>query len=85
MKLFMSPITQCKSQVLWPNYFSDAYLQTEVEKLCKEPLTINIRRGSNQYNRILFGVKRAPAIFQQVMDIMFSGLSNVMAYMDGNR
>ncbi|KAA3675726.1 uncharacterized protein DEA37_0006214 [Paragonimus westermani] len=61
---------------------SDAYLQVEVEDKCKELLTINTHRGLYQYNRLPFGVKCAPAIFQQIMDIMLSDIPYAMAYMD---
>ena len=62
--------------------FSDAYLQVEVHESCREFLTINTHRGLYQYNRLPFGVKCAPAIFQQIMDTMLSGLTNAMAYLD---
>ncbi|KAA3681392.1 uncharacterized protein DEA37_0013250 [Paragonimus westermani] len=61
---------------------SDAYLQVEIEDKCKELLTINTHRGLYQYNRLPFGVKCAPAIFQQIMDIMLSDIPYAMAYMD---
>ncbi|CAI2738976.1 unnamed protein product [Dicrocoelium dendriticum] len=61
---------------------SDAYLQVVVEDHSKELLTINTHRGLYRYNRLPFGVKCAPAIFQQVMDAMLSGLQCAMAYLD---
>lgn len=62
--------------------FSDAYLQVEIDDSCKELVTINTHRGLYRYNRLPFGVKCAPAIFQQIMDTMLSGLPFAMAYMD---
>lgn len=61
---------------------SDAYLQVPVDESCKEYLTINTHRGLYRYNRMPFGVKCAPAIFQQIMDTMLSDLPFSMAYMD---
>nr|WP_204107672.1 reverse transcriptase family protein [Streptococcus dysgalactiae] len=46
----------------------EANLQIEVDEDSKELLTINSHRGLFQYNRLPFGVKTAPAIFQQIMD-----------------
>ncbi|GAA51908.1 hypothetical protein CLF_106999 [Clonorchis sinensis] len=61
---------------------ADAYLQIEVSDDSKELLTINTHRGLFQFNRLPFGVKSAPAIFQQTMDAMLNGLSGVAAYLD---
>jgi hypothetical protein len=61
---------------------SEAYLQIEVSEESKELLTINTHRGLFQYNRLPFGVKSAPAIFQQIMDTMLTGISGVAAYLD---
>ncbi|PIO75616.1 hypothetical protein TELCIR_02323 [Teladorsagia circumcincta] len=44
--------------------------------------TINTHRGIYQYNRLPFGVKSPPAIFQQIMDATFAGLQGVVAYLD---
>ncbi|KFD59761.1 hypothetical protein M514_28058 [Trichuris suis] len=62
--------------------FADAYLQVEVEDECKELLTINTYRGFYRYNRLPFGVKSAPGIFQQIMDTMIAGLNVTVAYLD---
>ncbi|CAH8624674.1 unnamed protein product [Dicrocoelium dendriticum] len=61
---------------------SDAYLQVEVDESSRELLTINTHRGLYQYNRLPFGVKTAPAIFQQLMDTMLAGVSGAAAYLD---
>ncbi|KAK6761468.1 hypothetical protein RB195_022513 [Necator americanus] len=45
-------------------------------------LTINKHRGLYRYNRLPFGVKSAPGIFQQIMDSMICGLEGVAAYLD---
>ncbi|KAA3681787.1 uncharacterized protein DEA37_0011959, partial [Paragonimus westermani] len=52
---------------------ADAYLQVEVAPQSRGLLTINTHRGLYQYTRLPFGVKTAPAIFQQIMDAMLSG------------
>ncbi|CAH8589626.1 unnamed protein product [Dicrocoelium dendriticum] len=62
---------------------ADAYLQLEVEPESRKLLTINTHRGLYQYNRLPFGVKTAPAIFQQVMDAMLTGVTGAAAYLDG--
>ncbi|PIO61946.1 reverse transcriptase [Teladorsagia circumcincta] len=63
---------------------ADAYLymQVEVEEKSKEMLTINTHKGLYRYNRLPFGVKSAPGIFQQIMDSMICGLQGVAAYLD---
>uniref|UniRef100_A0A5S6R0S0 Reverse transcriptase domain-containing protein n=1 Tax=Trichuris muris TaxID=70415 RepID=A0A5S6R0S0_TRIMR len=62
--------------------FADAYLQVEVDEQSKELLTINTHRGLYRYNRLPFGVKSAPGIFQQIMDTMLAGLTGGVAYLD---
>ena len=62
--------------------FAEAYLQVEVDEESKEMLTINTHRGLFRYNRLPFGVKSAPGIFQQIMDAMICGLKGVAAYLD---
>nr|CAH8840276.1 unnamed protein product [Trichobilharzia regenti] len=61
---------------------ADAYLQVEVAPECRELLTINTHRGLFQYNRLPFGVKTAPAIFQQLMDTILAGIPGVAVYLD---
>ena len=62
--------------------FSDAFLQLEVEEESRELLTINTHKGLFRFNRLSFGVKPAPAIFQQTMDAMLTGLTGVAAFID---
>ncbi|KHJ97226.1 reverse transcriptase [Oesophagostomum dentatum] len=60
-----------------------AYLQIEVDDNSEDLLTINTHRGLYRYNRLTFGVKFAPGIFQQIMmDAMIAGLDGVAAYLD---
>ena len=61
---------------------SDACLQIEVDEESSKLHCINTHRGLFQYTRLAFGVKVAPAIFQQVMDIMLGNLDYATAYLD---
>uniref|UniRef100_A0A5S6QKQ7 Reverse transcriptase domain-containing protein n=1 Tax=Trichuris muris TaxID=70415 RepID=A0A5S6QKQ7_TRIMR len=61
---------------------TDAYLQVEVDEESKELLTTNTHRGLWRYDRLPLGVKSAPAIFQQIMDTMLSGVKGAVAYLD---
>ncbi|PIO56101.1 reverse transcriptase [Teladorsagia circumcincta] len=68
-------------------YFSqldlaEAYLQLEVDEESRPLLTINTHQGLYRLNRLPFGVKSAPAIFQQQMDTMIAGLDGTAAYLD---
>ncbi|KAK6736007.1 hypothetical protein RB195_018965 [Necator americanus] len=68
-------------------YFSqldvaEAYLQLEVGDVSKQLLTINTHRGLYRFNRLPFGVKPAPGIFQQCMDALIAGLDGTVAYLD---
>nr|VZI02168.1 unnamed protein product [Spirometra erinaceieuropaei] len=61
---------------------ADAYLQIEVAPESRELLTINTHRGLFQYTRLPFGVKTAPALFQQTMNAMLSGIPGTARYLD---
>nr|VZH95151.1 unnamed protein product [Spirometra erinaceieuropaei] len=61
---------------------ADTYLQIEVAPESREFLTINIHRGLFQYTRLPFGVKTAPALFQQTMNAMLSGIPGTAGYLD---
>ena len=61
---------------------AEAYLQVEVAPESRELLTINTHRGLFQYTRLPFGVKTAPAMFQQLIDTVISGLAGTAAYLD---
>ena len=62
--------------------FADAYLQLEMDESSKELVTINTPKGLYQYQRLPFGVKSAPGIFQETMDNLTSGLKGCAAYLD---
>ncbi|PIO56079.1 hypothetical protein TELCIR_22528 [Teladorsagia circumcincta] len=61
---------------------SDAYLPFELSEESKRQVVINTHRGVFQYNRLPFGIKTAPGIFQQVMNKMVSGLKGVTTSLD---
>nr|VZH99577.1 unnamed protein product [Spirometra erinaceieuropaei] len=61
---------------------ADAYLLIEVAPESRELLTINTHRGLFQYTRLPFGVKTAPALFQQTMNAMLSGIPGTAGYLD---
>ncbi|EGT56159.1 hypothetical protein CAEBREN_11698 [Caenorhabditis brenneri] len=61
---------------------ADAYLQCEVDEQAKQLLVINTHKGLFCYNRLPFGIKAAPGIFQQFMDKLINGLDGTSAYLD---
>lgn len=61
---------------------SDAFLQIEIDDESKELSIINTHIGLFKYNRMSFGIKTAPTIFQQVMDQLTTPLKGVVSYMD---
>nr|VZI47197.1 unnamed protein product [Spirometra erinaceieuropaei] len=61
---------------------ADAYLQIEIAPESRKFLTINIHRGLFQYIRLPFGVKIAPALFQQTINAMFSGIPGTVGYLN---
>ena len=61
---------------------SDAYLQVKVEEECSKLLTINTHKGLHKFNRLSFGLKVSPRIFQRIMVTMLAGLDLATAYLD---
>ena len=61
---------------------SEAYLQIPVEENSFKLFCINTHRGLYKFDRLVFGIKVAPAIFQQVMDTMLGGFDFTFAYLD---
>ncbi|BHF76013.1 hypothetical protein SprV_0501911100 [Sparganum proliferum] len=61
---------------------ADAYLQIEFVPESREMLTINTHRDLFQYTRLHFGVKTAPALFQQTTNAMFSGITGTAGYLN---
>nr|CAD2177516.1 unnamed protein product [Meloidogyne enterolobii] len=60
----------------------DAYLQMELDDESKKLCAINTHRGLFQCQRLPFGVKSAPSIFQHLIDQLISGISGVFGYLD---
>ncbi|KAL3091911.1 hypothetical protein niasHS_005539 [Heterodera schachtii] len=60
----------------------DAYLQVELDESSKQLVGTNTHRGLFQYQRLPFGIKSAPYIFQKAMDQLTSGIPGVFAYLD---
>ncbi|XP_014775807.1 uncharacterized protein K02A2.6-like [Octopus bimaculoides] len=74
-------------EVEWKKIFSkldlpEAYLWVKVDEECSKLLTINTHKRLYKSNRLPFGIKLAPGIFQQVMDIMLTGSDFAVAYLD---
>ncbi|XP_021359256.1 uncharacterized protein K02A2.6-like [Mizuhopecten yessoensis] len=59
-----------------------AYLQMEVAEEDKEYLTINTHRGLFRYNRLVFGIASAPAIWQRTMEQVLQGIPGVQCIID---
>jgi len=53
-----------------------------MDETSKHLLTINTHRGLYRYNRLPFGVKSSPGIFQQIMNTMLGDLTGVVSYLD---
>ena len=61
---------------------SEPYLQIPVEENNSKLLCINTHRGLYKFDRLVFGIKVAPAMFQQVMDTMLCCFDFTFAYLD---
>ncbi|XP_012530378.1 uncharacterized protein K02A2.6-like [Monomorium pharaonis] len=61
---------------------SDAFFQLEIDEVHREITTMTTQKGLFRFKRLPFGIKTAPAIFQQAMDATISGLVGVYAYLD---
>ncbi|XP_061170894.1 uncharacterized protein K02A2.6-like [Saccostrea echinata] len=60
----------------------NAYHQMIVREEDRHYLTINTHRGLFQYNRLVFGIASAPAIWQRAMDKVLQGIKGVHCNMD---
>ena len=63
-------------------YLRQAYHQIELEEESKKYLTINTSMGLFQYNRLVFGITSAPAIWQRTMDQILEGTSGISCILD---
>ncbi|XP_030586939.1 uncharacterized protein K02A2.6-like [Archocentrus centrarchus] len=61
---------------------AQAYLQMEVEETSKKYLVINTHKGLYQYNRLVFGIASAPAVWQRAMDQVLQGIPGTQCFLD---
>ena len=54
----------------------------EVEEESQEYLTINTHQGLYRYNRLVFGITSAPAIWQRSMDQILEGVEGTSYILD---
>lgn len=59
-----------------------AYLQLKLNDASKLLTTINTPWGLYRYNRLPFGIKSAPGIFQTTMLKILNGLEGILVYLD---
>ncbi|XP_044139657.1 uncharacterized protein K02A2.6-like [Bufo gargarizans] len=59
-----------------------AYLQLQVHPDSRHLLTINTHKGLFQYNRMVFGIAPAPAIWQRIMDEVLAGIPFTQCLLD---
>lgn len=60
----------------------DAFMQVSVDDESKHFLTMNINLGLSQYNRLLFGGKTSPSIFQQIMDKILENMPRTVIFIN---
>lgn len=61
---------------------AEAYLQMEMEEDSKVLLTINTHKGLYCYNRLVFGISSAPALWHRAMDQVLQGCPGTQCYLD---
>ena len=59
-----------------------AYHEMEVEEESQEYLTINTHQGLYLYNRLIFGISSAPAIWQRSLDQILEGIEGTSCIID---
>ena len=61
---------------------SQAYAQVKMDEQSKIYLTINTIKGLYKVNRLPYGIKTAPHIFQSIMDQILQNIPGVCCYID---
>lgn len=61
---------------------SDTYLQIRIDEESSKYLTVNTHKGLYKYNRLSFGLKVKPIIFQQDMDVMLADCEFAILYLN---
>lgn len=61
---------------------SNLYLQIELYEEHKKLCAILTHKGIFEYERLVFGIKSIPAIFQSIIDQMLAGLPFATAYLN---
>ena len=61
---------------------SEVYFQISVDEECAKYLTIIMLKDLQGFNRLPFGIKVAPGIFQQIMDTLLNDVDFAIAYLD---
>ena len=74
--------TQNGGQVFSQIDLSYAYLQVELDEGSQHLCNINTHRGVYAYQRLPFGTRSAPGIFQEIMNKMLASLPFATAYLD---
>ena len=61
---------------------SHAYQLVLPDEDSRKYVTITTHKGLYRYNRLLFGIASAPAVFQRIMEQILQGIPNVVVYID---
>lgn len=61
---------------------SDAFFHVELHKDDRHLTAFMTSKGLMQFTRLPFGLSISPEAFQKTMDLVFSGIENVIVYMD---
>ena len=61
---------------------AEAYLQIELDEESKKLVVVNTHKGLYQYQRLPFGLRCAPALFQKIIDQTIADLPGVVCYLD---